>query len=53
METKEIILQLITDVRLNAKQFAESIGATPTQIYDLQSGKIKKITDRMADKILS
>ena len=53
METKEIILQLITDVGLNAKQFAESIGATPTQIYDLQSGKIKKITDRMADKILS
>ena len=50
METKEIILQLITDVGLNAKQFAESIGATPTQIYDLQSGKIKKITDRMVSR---
>lgn len=53
METKDIVNHLIVNSELNAKQFAESIGVTPTQIYDLQSGKIKKITGRMADKILS
>ncbi len=53
METKDIVNHLIVNSGLNAKQFAETIGVTPTQIYDLQSGKIKKITTRMADKILS
>jgi len=37
---------------LNAKQLADNIGVTPTQIYDIRSGKTKSITESIADKIL-
>ena len=44
---------IIRKVNLNAAQFAKSIGVHPTQIYDLQTGKTKSISQSMADKILA
>lgn len=37
---------------IKAGTFAKVIGVTPTQIYDLQNGKIKNVTGRIAQKIL-
>lgn len=48
-----IIDSIIQEVNMNAAQFAKSIGAHPTQIYDLQTGKTKSISPAMANKILS
>lgn len=52
MNTLEIISKLLEDTGLNASQFAKSVNLIPTQIYDLKSGKTKKISDEVADKIL-
>lgn len=52
MNTPEIISKLLEDAGLNASQFAKSVNLIPTQIYDLKSGKTKKISDEVADKIL-
>ena len=52
MNTPEIISKLLEDTGLNASQFAKSVNLVPTQIYDLKSGKTKKISDEVADKIL-
>lgn len=53
MNTPEIVSRLLEDARLNASQFAKSVGLVPTQIYDLQSGKTKKISSDVAEKILN
>lgn len=52
MSPKERIDFLLKHAGLNAKQLADSIGVTPTQIYDIRSGKTKSITESIADKIL-
>lgn len=52
MNTPEIVSKLLEDAGLNASQFAKSVNLIPTQIYDLKSGKTKKISDEVADKIL-
>lgn len=48
-----VIKAVISELGLNAAQFAKSIGVHPTQIYDLQTGKTKAISPAMADKIIS
>lgn len=53
MTTKEIIQTILDREGLTASSFAKSIGITPTQIYDLQSGKIKKISSGVSNKISS
>ena len=53
MKTPEIISKLLNDTGLKASQFAKSVGLVPTQIYDLQTGKTKKISPDVAEKILS
>lgn len=53
MTTKEIINALLEKEGVNPSSFAKSIGVKPTQIYDLQSGKIKKISASIANKILA
>lgn len=53
MATRDRIESLLKHIGKNAKQFADSVGVTPTQIYDLRSGKTKNITEGIADKILS
>jgi len=52
METTEIILEVLRIEGLNPKRFAESIGVLPVQIYELKSGRLKKISEAIADKIL-
>lgn len=48
----EVIEKLLNETGIKAATFAKNIGVTPTQIYDLQSGKIKKISEPIADKIM-
>lgn len=51
--TSEIISSILDREGLKAATFAKSVGVVPTQIYDLQKGKIKKISEEIADKIIS
>lgn len=53
METKEIVNTLLAEEKMTARAFATHIGITPSQIYDLQSGKIKKISSGVANKIIA
>lgn len=52
MNTCEIINFILEKEEKKAGTFAKEIGVTSTQIYDLQSGKIKRISDGIANKIL-
>lgn len=52
MSGRKVIIKILEIERLNAKRFAEIIEVQPTQVYDLKSGKIKKISESFADKIL-
>lgn len=51
--TSEIISSILDREGLKAATFAKNVGVVPTQIYDLQKGKIKKISEEIADKIIS
>ena len=51
---KEIILMLLDYSKLNAKQFSEKLGMKRGQaIYDVMSGKTKRISDKLANQIIS
>ena len=52
MNTFEIISFILEKEEKKAGTFAKEIGVKPTQIYDLQSGKIKRISEGIANKIL-
>lgn len=52
MVGNKVISEILAKEGLNAKQFAEIIGVTPTQVYDLKNGKVKRISDKFAEKIL-
>lgn len=52
MNTAEVISSILEHYGVNKNQFAKNIGVTATQIYDLISGKTKKISDMMRDKIV-
>lgn len=53
MTTKEIIHSILEHEDISASSFAKQIGIHPTQIYDLQSGKTKKISASVGNKIIS
>lgn len=53
MTTKEIIHSILEHEDISASSFAKNIGIHPTQIYDLQSGKTKKISASVGNKIIS
>lgn len=53
MTTKEIIHSILEHEDISASSFAKNIGIHPTQIYDLQSGKTKKISALVGNKIIS
>lgn len=53
MKAKDIINQLLDSKSIKAGPFAKEIGVHPTQIYDLQSEKIKKISASIASKIVN
>lgn len=52
LSTPEIINKILHFYHLNPKNFAENIGTSSTQIYDLIKGRIKKISPEMASKII-
>lgn len=51
MNATQIINTILEKEEVKAGTFAKIIGVNPTQIYDLQSGKTKRISATMADKI--
>ncbi len=54
MSGADIICKILTQYQLNPKSFSERIGLErPQAIYDIQSGKTKNISSKMADKIIS
>lgn len=48
----KVINAILEKEELKAATFAKSIGITPTQVYDLLSGKTKKISIDLSNKIL-
>lgn len=52
MDSPKVINFILERENLKPAAFARAIGVTPTQIYDLQSGKTKKISEAVADKII-
>lgn len=53
MTPSEVINKILYEYRINANQFALSINVAPAQIYDIRSGKIKRISEDIASKILN
>ena len=54
MTGADVIDKILDYTKLNPKSFSERIGLDrPQAIYDIQSGKTKTISPRMADKIIS
>lgn len=53
MNTKDIVNFILSQEAISPSAFAKAIGITPTQIYDLQSGKIKKISGGVAQRIVA
>lgn len=51
--TSQILEAILHFYHINARNFAEKIGTSPTQIYDLRKGKIRKLSPEMTEKILS
>lgn len=51
---KEIIIKLLEHSKLNVKQFSEKLGMKRAQaIYDIMSGKTKRISEKLASQIIS
>ena len=51
---KEVIIKLLDYSKLNAKQFSEKLGMKRGQaIYDIISGKTKRISEKLANQIIS
>lgn len=51
---KEIIIKLLDYSKLNVKQFSEKLGMKRGQaIYDIMSGKTKRISEKLANQIIS
>ncbi len=51
---KEVIFKLLDYSKLNAKQFSEKLGMKRGQaIYDIISGKTKRISEKLANQIIS
>ena len=51
---REVIIKLLDYSKLNVKQFSEKLGMRRAQaIYDIVSGKTKRISDNLANKIIS
>lgn len=54
MTAADIIDKILEHFQLNTKSFSEKIGLDrPQAIYDIQTGKTKNVSPRMADKIIS
>lgn len=52
MMARDVIAKILADNNLNPSQLARILGIHPTRIYDLQSGKIANITEKLAKNIV-
>lgn len=51
---KEVIIKLLDYSKLNVKQLSEKLGMQRAQaIYDIVSGKTKRISEKLANQIIS
>lgn len=53
MTGQEIINKVLEELNLKAPTFAENIGVKYQRIFDLQKGKVKKISSSLANAIIS
>lgn len=53
MTGQEIINKVLEELNLKAPTFAKSIGVKYQRIFDLQKGKVKKISSSLANDIIS
>lgn len=53
MTGQEIINKVLEELDLKAPTFAESIGVKYQRIFDLQKGKVKKVSSSLANDIIS
>lgn len=53
MTGQEIINKVLEELDLKAPTFAESIGVTYQRIFDLQKGKVKKVSSSVANSIIN
>lgn len=53
MSAKEVIEKILYELHMTPAVFAKSCNLVPVQIYDIQSGKIKHISQGVASKILA
>ena len=53
MTGQEIINKVLEELNLKAATFAENIGVKYQRIFDLQKGKVKKISSSLANDIIS
>ena len=53
MNTNEVINTILERENIKGATFAKKIGIKPTQIYDLLTGKTKRISEDICQKILS
>lgn len=53
MSGSKVISRILESEGINANKLAEIIDVKPTQVYDLKSGKIKKLSESFANKVLS
>lgn len=51
MTPKQVIDLILYEQNINTNQLAKEIGTTSTNLYDIMSGKIRAITNDMAEKI--
>lgn len=52
MTPKEVIELIIFEQNTNANKLSKKIGISSTNLYDIMSGKIKYISNDLADKIV-
>lgn len=53
MGTNEVINTILERENIKGATFARKIGIKPTQVYDLLTGKTKRISEDICQKILS
>ena len=53
MTGQEIINKVLEELNLKAPTFAENIGVKYQRIFDLQKGKVKRISSSLANDIIN
>ncbi len=51
MNSRDKIIKICTDLQLSKKELSLKIGVEPQRLYDIQSGRVRKISRTVAEKI--